>query len=319
MNESIKMMETINQYRKEKGFTIQSFVEGISSERNYRRYLYGEVIVPIDVFFKFLDKLEIEVSQFLTMSMGNVSYDNIEVLYAISLCLQDKFDHAEIYYQKAIKENKSILGYEKLMELVELAIKHNNKLLTTGEYMKEFQQKYDLKKILKQKVITKPQLFALSIVLKYLNNDDKYQISVNFLNYLENTNYRVLTNDLQNAKLIMVEKGLTALLSIEEKEDKIKPMLRRYLEHMKDSLYEKHYVTSLSFVESLFRVKQYYKLDTTYEEYYFYVFKMMNTGLFVTSDDLEKYNIESYFHVLETNPKRPTFIEYCEEVLHELN
>ena len=85
MAEMKMIMENIELYRKEKGYTIKEFVSGIVSERNYRRYKYNEQPIPFNIFSQLIQKLELELTSFFSISFTELRLKNINVLYTFSL------------------------------------------------------------------------------------------------------------------------------------------------------------------------------------------------------------------------------------------
>ena len=80
----------LDNLRKQKGYCVEEFVFGICSDRQYRRYISGENLIPSNNISKFCNKLDISLSDFF-----------------YSLNQKDRYDYKKLsnIYQLLIKNN----------------------------------------------------------------------------------------------------------------------------------------------------------------------------------------------------------------------
>lgn len=75
VNKTIYLAYHLDKLRKQKGYCVEEFVFGICSDRQYRRYISGENIVPSSNISKFCEKLGISLSDFFYSLNKKDRYD----------------------------------------------------------------------------------------------------------------------------------------------------------------------------------------------------------------------------------------------------
>lgn len=313
------IMQSIDYYRKEQKLTIKELVTGINSERNYRRYLYDDLSMPFTIFAKYLERLNIEYNEFVLSSYNEMNMNNIEVFYALSLCIQESYESAKEYLEVVKQNDKHVLGFDSLMEIVDLTITLHDSIITSSEYLDKCGDIFNLDRIFESNIITLQQVYMLVIISKYAPNDIKFKMATLFHKYLTDDTYVILSNNILNVRQLMIENGIRILVSLEPSKS-ILSILSDFQEVLMTLLEADNYVLKLTFVESLHTIYTYQKSDTKMLNYYFYSLKFMNLGRFISKKDLEVYSIKEYFEIRNASlGPNLSFIDYITGGKNEIN
>jgi hypothetical protein len=91
-------LEAVESIRKEKGISIDSFIDSITSERSYRRYLNQELSIPLDVLEKLISKLDVQIADILFYVL-KIKQKPSGIIEYFTYVHYDEHDHSKPYYE----------------------------------------------------------------------------------------------------------------------------------------------------------------------------------------------------------------------------
>lgn len=98
-------LEAVESLRKEKGISIDDFIDEITSERSYRRYLNQELSIPLDVLGKLIEKLDVAFPDILLYVL-KIKQKPSGIIEFLTYTHYQELELAKSYYD-------SLKGYDK--------------------------------------------------------------------------------------------------------------------------------------------------------------------------------------------------------------
>jgi hypothetical protein len=202
--------------REERKVSIQGFVEGITSRRNYSRLLSGEAELSFEMLGKFLERLGMPLYDFGLFAYNKTYLDNINEIWFHDCIRAEKYQEAYTKYYPLIKDKdwKTIYA-KKTIPTAIILMDFQLKRIHKSSAIHSILNILKLSTIVNSTFITADDVEALYLFLRICNDEEKEQIAECFFRFLVEKRNKILSAGLEFTILTMYLSTLTALTTKE--------------------------------------------------------------------------------------------------------
>ena len=109
-------IQAVDELRRRKKISIDDFIDTITSERSYRRYLNGSLPIPLDVLEKLVTKLNVDITDIL-FYIFHVKQKPSGILESMKFIYLDDLEHAKTYVEPLRDYQKDSIQLNTLVSL----------------------------------------------------------------------------------------------------------------------------------------------------------------------------------------------------------
>ncbi len=173
--------------------SVDELCEGIHSTRNYRRYLNGEFNVSAKTLSAYLERLKVQIQDFISYIYADIEAKEIEKYYFIDRVAKNHLYDTEPLYQYVIDHRTN---FETEYNLLNISLVKYNYLLgriTKSAYVEQVERALDLDYLVNAKIITREEVEILHMLIDVCNEECKQKLFSVFYNVVYNQDVKILS------------------------------------------------------------------------------------------------------------------------------
>lgn len=304
----------LDQLRKKQKLTILQLTKGITSARNYHRYLSGETNPIFSHLSKMLNRSGITLYDFYIYVHNNIERENAIETEFYDAIKDGKYEYAykEIYPQIKDKNLKTVFA-EKTIPCQICFMKYKLGLLSDTQATSEMKKIINLKELIRCSIIDDDLISSLYVYVQICSDEDKIVIGNYLADLIITNDYVQLMHYYQWTTMIMHITALSTLTTIKENH------LDNYnkIKRITNSALEFNYRANLKILDTmLFRILYDFTKRNKKPNKYL-IFNYISSIIYGSDEeyianstfDIDEADIQTFCHMLveETNPHKSMY------------
>ncbi|MFA7032192.1 MAG: helix-turn-helix transcriptional regulator, partial [Bacilli bacterium] len=242
----------LDQLRKKQKLTILQLTKGITSSRNYHRYLSGETNPTFIHLSKMLNRLCVTLYDFYIYVHNSIERDNAIETEFYDAVKDGKYDYAykKIYSQIKGKNLKTVFA-EKTIPCQICFMKYKLGLMNDTQTILEMKKVINIKELVNNSIIDDDLISSLYVYVQICPDKEKNIIGNYLADLIITNDYVQLMHYYQWTTMIMHITALSALTTIKENQ----PCNYKKIQQITSSALEFNYRANLKILDTmLFRI-----------------------------------------------------------------
>lgn len=180
MNNSISksLLHEIEVLREQKHMSVRDLINGITSERSYRRYVSGGLDAPVDVVFSLTERVNLDFIELLGLvDQHKIIVEALDQL--VKFLRYHDIEKAKPFYERLKHEDISRVERKRIVTLFMMRFEMDAQMISSKEYHIYLQESYDF-------ISSKPIncIGSLYIMVLYYESFKDERINEAIMNYI---------------------------------------------------------------------------------------------------------------------------------------
>ncbi|MGD9910686.1 MAG: hypothetical protein AB7U79_08825 [Candidatus Izemoplasmatales bacterium] len=257
--------------RSERNISIQDFVEGITSRRNYSRFLSDEAELSFEMLGDFLTKLGIPLFEFGLYIYNKNFYNHINEIWFQEFIKVEKYDIAYNQYYPLIKDKSLGSVYaKKTIPIGVLLMKLHLNQIHKANAVHQIINILNLDSITNSSFLSADDLEAIFLYLRVANDSAKKQIADYLFKFIFDKKITILTTTVEITTILIYLSALKALTT-KEKADQWDYLLIKkvFIEALKYHIKSKTLLYDILIFETMYLYYKKNQIENKYIKYYY--------------------------------------------------
>ena len=169
--DTVKLLNYMENIRYDRNITLEKYLFGVISQRQYYRYKNGETEVPFDVIIKFANKLEITLIKLISSFHEEAAKQKEVIRKYINLILNKQIKEAK----KLIKNEGKYLEIDDetkfFYDIAQLFLDYRMNFLNIDDVIKKLKSYVHYEKIMKNETLHDNEIYVLGLIMEYSDSD----------------------------------------------------------------------------------------------------------------------------------------------------
>lgn len=282
--------EVIEHLRLQKKLTYQSFLDGIVSERSYRRYVNEGKSFNFKVLVLLVDRLQMRMRDFIIFSLNHISVKHQQEIYLSHYLDHEMFDEAKKLLESVKPPFYTHVGKVILPSLIKrYAFLHNQ--IDQYEYLHFLKSQINLEQLKSRKTIDRNAIKVLLLLLQDGTYDDQITVAPILIDVMLG-NKQLITQQYDVDMNAMIQSLAHALFSNERLKETFASHIDQTFKYAIENIKKYHLDEGLIsfFTDALQYIK---KEDHLFHSYiiYYLMTKRLRNGEYKAKNDLHLLNL----------------------------
>ncbi len=234
MYRSYVLMQYIDEIRKSRKIKVVDFNEGITTPRTYSRYLNGEFDMPVDVFLKYLDHLNVTMRDFFLYIYNSIHFNNLSHLDFVRAVREGKVKEANELLKTINIEEKSEV-YDILLPVSILKLNHMQNRILKSQLLDGIDKILNVDSLLKSNVISRQEFKSLLIYREYCKQEQKIRID-RYLEEILNGRIEIISLEFHKEKISIYNLLISDIVRYDVLDEPTKKKLKRLFNEILDNI-----------------------------------------------------------------------------------
>ena len=265
-----RLTTLLDELRQKKNIKVFEFTSNIISERNYRRYINDKQALPFNVFVELVQKLNMQMSDFLIYALNKTAVDFQQEIYLEHYIQNNQLDQADKVFQDMDHTDYQTHIGSMYLPIIIKKYHYLKDNLSKREYLDFARQHIDIPALTKHKIIDRQHLEVLLLLLEDADLDTKQSIIPIVYDVI--MQHKPLISFKVSSDINRAIQVLTKILFTHDDlklsyQDLLKPLLKLSLKQLKSTHFEPGYKDFLIYAITYYQSTN----DTsTYKRFVYY-------------------------------------------------
>jgi hypothetical protein len=169
--DTVKLLNYMENIRYDRNITLEKYLFGVISQRQYYRYKRGETEVPFDVILKFANKLEITLIKLISSFHEEAAKQKEVIRKYINLILNNQIKEAK----KLIKEKGKYIEIDDEIEffynVAQLFLEYRLNFLNIDDVIQKLKVNVHYDKIMNNESLHDNEIYVLGLIMEHSEKD----------------------------------------------------------------------------------------------------------------------------------------------------
>ncbi len=266
-----RLTKLLDELRHSKHIKLSDFTENIISERNYRRYINDKQALPFNVFVELVQRLKMQMSDFLIYALNKTSIDFQQEIYLEHYIKNNQLEAADkLFEDMDHSDYQTHIGSLYLPIIIKKYFYLKNKI-TKRDYLEFANQHIDITALKKHQVIDRQHLEVLLLLLQDADEHTKQSIIPIVYDIIIQKKPLIsfkVSSDLNHAVQILTQTLFTNDTFKSSYQDLLKPLLDLSLKQLKSTHFEPGYKDFLTYAIVYYQSTEDISMYRRYVYYY---------------------------------------------------
>lgn len=167
--------EVIESLRNQKKLTYTQFLDGVVSERSYRRYVNEGKPFSFEILVSLVERLNMKMRDFVIVSMNHISMKHQKEIYLAHYLDHQMYDEAETYLDETTPPYFTHVG-SKILPALKKRYSYHQKKIDLYTYLHYLKSELSLDQLKKQNILDRNTIKLLLLLLEDGSFEDQVKV-----------------------------------------------------------------------------------------------------------------------------------------------